>query len=125
MSIFEIKIEIEDNVIESLIVDSMELGSTYWNTNWKIHPKHPNTFQWNNNDYAKQILSGEVDVLFYDDVDEGKYLGRLSQSSIQDGLELMSRKYPEDLALIIGETRDCLTADLFLQLCVMNKIVYS
>jgi hypothetical protein len=58
------------------------------------------------------------------DLPEGTEIWRLDRQSIQDGLQVMATNYPRHWSNFIEQNDDAETGDVFLQCCLMGKIVY-
>lgn len=120
---FITEVEVTNDMIENLIVNSMEGGSNYW-MEWISVPLKEG-FKWDSDNYAMQIINGEVELKIYDTEEPEEFLGILNIKTIEKGLSEMSQQYPEDFNNIINENDDAETADIFMQLAIMGEIVYG
>ena len=119
---FNIEVEITHNQIEDLIVGALEGGSNYW-LSFEVNPIIKD-FKWDAIDYARQIVEGECELICYD-VENQDYLGRLNKITIEEGLNVMNKKYPHIFNQILNDDGDADTADVFMQCCVLKDIVYG
>lgn len=56
---------------------------------------------------------------------EGAKVFRLSDNSIQKGLKMMANKYPRHFGDFMDDNDDAITADVFLQCCLLEDLVYG
>ena len=109
-----------------MLTTATEGGSNYW-------AKFKFSENWKNNDESyEQILfnSGHIEVF---DIETGELVGLLNRATIRVGLELMGMRKNirgEDIPLLhfknlISDNMDAETADVFIQLAVMGRIVYG
>lgn len=117
------EVEITDQMIEDLIVTAFEGGSNYW-MEWEVSSKRKDV-KWDSNNYAKQIVDGDIELDIFDVEDDGDLLGKLNMECIKTGLIKMGESYPVALFNIINESWDANDADIFMQLVVLGDIVYG
>jgi hypothetical protein len=109
-----------------MITTATEGGSNYW-------AKFVFPDNWKNNDEShEQILfkSGHIEVY---NVQTDELVGHLNKVTIRLGLQLMGMRKDirdEDIPLlhfknVIANNMDAETADVFMQLCVMGRVVYG
>ncbi len=127
----DVKFEIKYSDIFSLLVDALEGGSNYWYMIQKnIKPEN-----FDNTPDDKQFIQSyplnKGGALMIDDSAEGKGTGELKKpvkldlECIKKGLQIMAVDYPRHFADFIREDYDATTADVFLQCCVLGKIIYG
>lgn len=112
-----------------LLVASLEGGSNYWCFLGKDTHKIINKYQTKPQSPISVVIhtainAGET-LPIYDAEDESEKLGEINLKSILQGEFTMLEKYPEHFANILTESDDAETADVWLQLAVMNEIVYG
>jgi len=56
---------------------------------------------------------------------EGAKVYRLNDHSIQEGLKLMAQKCPIHFGDFLKDNHDAITADVFLQCCLLGDLVYG
>lgn len=118
----EIKIEITENDIESIIVGSFEGGSNYWlglnNTgeDWGVKPKSEPSSIW----AVKLLLEGKT-VSLYDIEDESEEW-ELTLDKILAGIAMNQKKRPHDCNI---EDGDAETMDCIIQYALFNQLVYG
>lgn len=59
----------------------------------------------------------------YEDEEDVTYV--LDKAAIQRGCEIMPKKYPRHWQDLVTENDDAITADVFVQCCVLGEIVYG
>lgn len=133
--IIKIEHDISKKNISNLLCSAMEGGSNYWYMIDKyIKPKKID-FDSFKGDYAlagpdvyKHLhypLSEGGGIVF--EIEDGvKFKTRtLNLSSIKDGLEIMSQKYPRHFSDFLTDSGDAITGDVFLQCCLFGELVYG
>jgi hypothetical protein len=60
-----------------------------------------------------------------DEESDGHEKYRLDLESIQRGLDVMARKYPNDFGSFMAEEEDSHTGDMFLQCCLLGGVLYA
>jgi hypothetical protein len=119
-------VRISNQKIQDLIVAAVEGGSNYWAKfvfpqNYKQKCQNYYEIPFNNDNI--EVYDSETDEL----------LGYLNRMSIKVGLQLMAdRKDMKGRVVpsmhfknIATDNEDAVTADVFLQFCVMGEIVYG
>lgn len=131
-----VEIKLED--IVSLLVSAMEGGSNYWidevtlnigdlkredftNQNGKYHELYKLAYE---SVFYAAILVPECSWDIMDAEDDNKK-HTLSRSSFENGLKVMSEKYPHHFNDILAENSDAITGDVFLQCCLFGDVLYS
>jgi hypothetical protein len=113
--------------VGDLITSALEGGSNYWLENYTITKQEP--VMWNNlhdthtngvyaycyplNDGGALIFEGE----------EGKFI--LDLTTIQYGLKFMGENYFRHFKDFVDEDDDANTADIFLQCCLFEGVIYG
>jgi hypothetical protein len=125
MKDLKIEIAITEQMIEDQIVTALEGGSNYWyylgDTSMipNYDKKEPLATQ-----LSRAVLNEGI-VIPVHDIEDEELLGNLSLESIQKGLTLMAKDYPEHFQNMITENGDAETADVFFQLAVMGELVFG
>ena len=128
---------LQNSVRNDLMIDAIEGGSNYWyflgdDANYIIKkyqgihlPLHGEYFY---STFAEAIMpaieEGEK-IPIHDIKSPHELLGILSLESIRKGEEIMESEYSEHYDDILNENSDATTADIWLQLCLMGKIVFA
>lgn len=105
----------EKQLIEDLLVTAFEGGSNYWylaDINNSL-----------DNVYSYIIEGGSIKI--YDVEDPDTLLGSLDYQACKEALVQMKKEYVTEYANCISETYDALDADIFLQLAVMQDVIYG
>lgn len=97
--------------IAELFISACEGGSNYWCA--KLTPK-------GRGDAYMSMLAGFTVV----EIETAKKTV-VTSKDIQKGLELMAQKYPRHFHDFLQENEDAETADVFLQLCVFQDLIYG
>ena len=118
--------------IETLLCSAFEGGSNYW---YQIDGYHkPDNFD-NSTEGNVSFMhisfplnkNGFLLIIVKDGVDEeqkGKEY-TLNLAKIEQGLKIMSEKYPRHFNDILDENDDAITADVFLQSCLFGEVFYG
>lgn len=104
------EVEFSDKAIENLL-DSASRGSAYWCDGSGVLAYESKT--------KKAITKG----ITIDCGADGKRL--LNRTSIKTGLSLMAKKFPIHFNDIVIGNDDANTADIFLQLALLNDVIYE
>lgn len=59
------------------------------------------------------------------DIEEKDAVYKLDREAIERGLKTMAEKYPKHFGDFMSENDDAITGDVFLQCCLLGKIVYG
>lgn len=103
-----VTIEVPDERIEGLIMTAVEYGSGYWCT----------LVKW---DSGGTIIG----VYTFEDNEIDRGLLVLDDEAMRRGLQVMADKAPRHLADIM-HGRDCaITADVYLQCCLLGDVLYG
>lgn len=60
-----------------------------------------------------------------DEESDGREKYRLDLESIQRGLDVMAREYPNDFGSFMAEEEDSHVGDMFLQCCLLGDVLYA
>jgi len=117
------------NAVSDLISTAFEGGSNYWASVVSTQAPTKITFR------SELFASDAEPHRYYDwplneggsvtiDAD-GESEGELNLQSIEKGLELLAEKYPDRFVAICDEDYDAEDADVFLQLAILNEVVFG
>lgn len=109
-----VEVELDKQVIVDLLTTAFEGGSNYW-------------LAADNYNYRQMALVVDGEVKFpCRDIEDGVDL-TLTAASIRQGLKLLGtdKVGKRAAAQIVNEDWDAETADIFLQLCLLGKVVYG
>lgn len=117
------------NAVSDLISTAFEGGSNYWASVVSTQAPTKITFR------SELFASDAEPHRYYDwplneggsvtiDAD-GESEGELNLQSIEKGLELLAEKYPDRFVAICDEDYDAEDADVFLQLVILNEVVFG
>jgi hypothetical protein len=122
MHTYTAKTTVSSQMIADQIVTAIEGGIGYWCENWSI--KTPTTTaQFERPAYSDpKLYEGDFKLVFKPYEDEPK---ELTPETIQKGLDFMAEKYPDHFGDMMAENGDASTADVFLQACLFQEIVYG
>jgi hypothetical protein len=115
-----VQVPVTERDVWDLLVSAFENGSRYWIRDIDIPTPWPEGCP----DRARVPLAGgalKVHV-YYDDVEP---LRDVDRAAVSHGLELMARMYPRQFANILSKTTDRTTGDVFLQLCLFDKVIFG
>lgn len=126
------EIEVPKKRIAYIICTAMEQGSGYWAqvTRESPIPEGTHKDEFIGNKYFKYFHGGWTEFGILDDtrpgweVEPGKRY-RLGPNTIKRGIQIMAEKYPRHYGDFMAETGDAITADVFLQCCLLKDIVYG
>lgn len=128
----KLSIDIQDNDIAGLLVAGFEGGINYWGriTDY-ITPSEPkpildqdkkNAKVWKHCDYP---LHKDGAVIIEDKEEgEGKQYV-LDINKIKKGLQIMAEKYPRHFDDFMNQDYDATTGDVFIQCCLLGKVIYG
>jgi hypothetical protein len=133
---FTTKTEITEEFIEAMLVTALEGGSNYW---YWLDGEELNKWHKEKQPLVTSMIefiseSPDNEVIIYDaeefdGEDVGKesdsYLGVISQASIKKGTKKFLNEYPASYKAAIDETYDAGDADIWMQLVVMDEVVYG
>lgn len=117
------------NAVSDLISTAFEGGSNYWAS--VVSTQSPTKI-----DFRSELFASDTEPhRFYDwPLNEGGSVtinvdwgcsGELNLQSIEKGLELLAEKYPKRFVAICDEDYDAEDADVFLQLAILNEVVFG
>jgi hypothetical protein len=117
------------NAVSDLISTAFEGGSNYWAS--VVSTQSPTKI-----DFRSELFASDAEPHRYYDwplneggsvtIDaDGESEGELNLQSIEKGLELLAEKFPNRFVAICDETYDAEDADVFLQLAILNEVVFG
>jgi hypothetical protein len=117
------------NAVSDLISTAFEGGSNYWAS--VVSTQSPTKI-----DFRSELFASDAEPHRYYDwpLNEGGSVtinadgegeGELNLQSIEKGLELLAEKYPNRFVAICDENYDAEDADVFLQLVILNEVVFG
>ena len=120
----EVKINIDNDTIENLIVNALESGECNHWLSYEVNPMIKD-FKWNSVKYAEQILKGDCELVI-SDVESNELLGRLNKITIASGLQRLANDEVSRniLGVILSGNDDADTADYFMQMTILGQITY-
>ncbi len=104
----KISINIKDEDINYLLNAAHEGGSNYW------------CVKCTSNESVEKLREGVHDTYY----PAGEKAVTLTYEKVLKGLEIMHNKYPQHFCDVSGDF-DGTTADVFLQCCLFEEVVYS
>lgn len=127
---FKVKTEIEllESDVDSLLVSALEGGSRDWAMiEAKVDGKKDKA---NGCKYLSDyILKGSGLVISNGTEEDPKSKDfvktTVTRDMVQGCLHLMARDYPAEFATIKSDDCDAVIGDMFLQLCVLGKVIYG
>lgn len=114
--------------IADLLITAFEGGSNYWYVINSMTKPELLSFRF---DEERVIPScdyplNEGGCLMIGDIEDAEVESKiLNLATVTTGIELLATTYPKDFSAILTGDEDASTADVFLQLCLFGKIVYS
>jgi len=115
-----VTLDIDDERVWDLLVSAFEGGANYWIRRMEIATQPTEA----GGGRAWVPLKGGALRVHVADRDVTP-LRLLDQAAIARGLELMSQHHQDHFADVIGGTDDAITGDVFLQLCLFDKIIFG
>lgn len=120
--------EIPEGVIAGLLCSGFEGGVGYWCVIVDyVEPEAPRSTGGDDKifkhiDYP--LLKGGAVVCSRTDVEDPKRL-ILNREAVERGLKLMAENHPRHFTDFIEGDSDSTTGDIFIQLCLLGKVVYG
>ncbi len=120
------QVEVKDQQIKDQIITAIEGGSNYWYflSDLSMLPERKEGEALSER-IGRAVLDEGITVPIYDLEDEEEKLGDLTKESIAKALQTMYEDYPDHFSDMVLEQGDADTADVFLQLAVMNEITFG
>ena len=124
----KLKLNLEYETFEDIIVTALEGGSNYWYMlgnieGIELHSKMHKTLSeriayglWHNKD-------ARVDILDLEDEDE--LLGTLTYDSVRENMKLACKDHMKEINMMISEDYDAWTADTLFQVLVMGEVTFG
>lgn len=130
--VVQVKLQISEDRIASLLVGAFEGGSNYWIDHINHKPYEdvvPGAVvgepRWAEMRLRLPATVWEDTSEEPDGVDGSPRARTLDEKAIQRGLDLMANNWPRHFAQWMTENDDAETSDVFLQLCLLGDIVYG
>jgi hypothetical protein len=131
MNQFKVETAISSEMIADMVIGAFEGGITYWCA--KARPVEPCedcvTYQDKSPWYARAALyenDFKIRIVQHDEHKEGAGTDVfMTPASVQQGLSTMATKYPEHFSDMLTGNWDATTADVFVQCCVFNDLIYG
>jgi hypothetical protein len=126
---FNLKLEITEDVLENIFVTAIEGGSDYWayitrSDAFKKFKETSKDYSFSEN-VLKFVLSGG-DMVVEDVEEEGEVLGSINKANIELGLNtLLNSPNKQHLFAMLNEDYDAENADVCFQYIVLNDLVYG
>ena len=115
---FKLQIEVPAEQVEDLLsMFALDGHSGYWASPILL-PFHESGLL-----DTRAVIEGESTIALVDRPGDVDYV--IGKEEIQRGLQRMATDYPNHLADIKADNSDAITADVFIQCCVFDKVVYS
>lgn len=127
-------LDFSDEKIAGLLCSGMEGGINYWA---KIHsyiePVTPRSILDADKPIEEQKIYKHIDypltggaVVIKDcEDDKPNQYYTLNKKAIQEGLDIMAKKYPTHFGNFLSDNYDAITGDIFVQCCVFGKVIYG
>lgn len=109
-----VKYDFKGDDIMNLLIGAFEGGSGYWATFSPLGDYPPNKLS---DLYGKMVVKNIEE--------DGKPTYLLTKEKIQKGLELFVEKEPRHFSDFQSGNDDAVTADVFLQMCVLGEVIYG
>jgi hypothetical protein len=119
---------IHDHRVADLLCGAFDGGSNYWYSIENYVIPESLAKPWGS-EYTPQYVSipmskgGAVIIVDNENPDSEKFT--LDQAAIERGKKLIETDYKSDYIDILKENDDANTSDVFLQLCLFNKVIYA
>ena len=114
-------VEVTWDRISDLFVGAFEGGSNYWYT--IVNHNKSETPECRFLAMLPTYEKGYVDII--DKEGDENTLYRVDREVAEKGLKIMAEKYPHHFRNFIDEQDDAITADVFLQCCVFEELIYG
>lgn len=124
----QVKLNLEYETFENIIVTALEGGSNYWyilgnREGIELHSKMHKTLSeriahglWHNKDARVDVLDLE---------DEEELLGTLTYDSVRERMQLATTNHLSEINAMISGDFDAWTADTLFQVLVMGEVVFG
>lgn len=131
MNQFKVETLIKAELVADMVISAFEGGITYWAA--KARPVEPCedcvTYEDKCPWYARASLyEGDFKIRIQQHEEHTKDAGLdvfMTPASVQQALTTMAEKYPDHFSNMVSGNWDAATADVFVQLCVFNDIIYG
>jgi hypothetical protein len=122
-------VDVPVKAIKYIIITAMEQGCGYWAQVVGQSELPPGVEYYDR--FFNLATDGWIDFALTDEmgpgfeVPEGVSTYRLNNNSIREGLQLMANRYPKHFGDFMSDNHDAITADVFLQCCLLGDLVYG
>lgn len=111
--------------IEDLLCTAFEGGSNYWYVIKEyIIPKGINKQSIKFQHIEVPLLKGG-EIIIGDFIDDNSKRNNVKLETIEKGLKIFAKNYPEQMNDFLNENEDSITADCFLQCVVFGDVIYG
>lgn len=123
-------VNINEEDLESLLISGIEQGINYWCADIKVNRPPGDASDFYHKYFKVPFVEGGSICFFLQDPDDLNINQpeegfRLDRQHILNGLNLMAARAPRHFADILSENTDCITGDVFIQICLFGEIVYG
>ena len=125
----QVKLNLEYETFEEIIVTALEGGSNYWYILGDIKGC-PLSFEMTDKAPSQRIAYGlwhnkDAEVYIHDNEMDTELLGILTYDSVRERMQLATINHLSELESMISGDYDAWTADTLFQVLVMGEVVYS
>jgi hypothetical protein len=133
----QVKLNLEYETFENIIVTALEGGSNYWYIlgdikgcplSFEMTDKAPSERiaygLWHNKDAEVYIHDCEMDICSESE-DDGELLGILTYDSVRERMQLATENHLSELESMISGDFDAWTTDTLFQVLVMEEVVFG
>ncbi len=125
----QVKLNLEYETFEEIIVTALEGGSNYWYILGDIKGC-PLSFEMTDKAPSQRIAYGlwhnkDAEVYIHDNEMDTELLGILTYDSVRERMQLATINHLSELESMIRGDYDAWTADTLFQVLVMGEVVYS
>lgn len=113
---------VPDERIKDLLCSAFEGGINYWVDHVEITDRPAQAEYYHESPVYGGLLTIHVEK---SEVVKGKEIVKLDRKSLEKGLQIMQEKYPHHWADFIAENDDAITADVYVQCCVFDDVIYG
>jgi len=125
----QVKLNLEYETFENIIVTALEGGSNYWYI-LEYRKGCPLNREMPNKTLSERIAYGlwhnkRAEVYIYDVENEEELLGILTYDSVRERMQLATENHLSELEVMISGDFDAWTADTLFQVLVMGEVVFG
>ena len=118
----QIKQKVSGQELSHLLVGAIEGGSNYWYGDVRFDFPDRTSGEMYDDAFARCIDAG-LDFNIHFDTEDGIFI--LNTSKVVSGCMSMARENSEHWSDFINDNHDAITADVWLQHCLFNEVVYG